>query len=72
VRRWQRETDATLGNGKCSADLKREAKAAWRHFIWCVRALPLNEAAPLCQIASAEMAKAQHSKIIAPSANNRD
>ena len=51
VRRWQKETHA---NGKCPQDLAREAKAAWRRFIWCVKALPPNEARPLWQAVAAE------------------
>jgi hypothetical protein len=53
VKRWRKET--RHGNGKCPQDLKREAKAAWKRFVWCVRSLPPHEAAPLCQTALAEV-----------------
>jgi|SRR5947207_2477952 len=46
VRRWQRETQTRI-NGKCPTDLKREAKAALKRFLWCAKALPPNEAQPL-------------------------
>jgi hypothetical protein len=54
VKRWRKET--WHGNGKCPADLKREAKAAWKRFVWCVRSLPAHDAAPLWQVALAEAA----------------
>lgn len=54
VKRWQRETHH--GNGRCPTDLKREAKAAWKRFVWCVRSLPVQEAEALRQMALAEMA----------------
>jgi hypothetical protein len=41
VRRWRA---ATQSNGKAPADLKREAMAAWRKFMSCVRALPADQA----------------------------
>jgi hypothetical protein len=53
VKRWRKET--RHGNGKCPTDLKREAKAAWKRFVWCVRTLPAHEAAPLWQTALAEL-----------------
>src|SRR5262249_31389786 len=56
VRRWQKETRTALGNGKCPTDLKREAKAASRRFVWCVKALPTDEAAPLWQAVLTEVA----------------
>jgi hypothetical protein len=34
--------------------LKREAAAAWRRFISCVRLLPPDQAMPLWQIAHSE------------------
>jgi hypothetical protein len=34
VKRWRKETHR--GNGKCPTDFKRDAKAAWKRFIWCV------------------------------------
>jgi hypothetical protein len=48
VRRWR----ASLGhsNGKCPQDLKREAAAAWRRFVSCVRLLPPDQAMPLWQM----------------------
>jgi hypothetical protein len=55
VRRWQRETQTQI-NGKCPQDLRREAKAALKRFIWCLRSLPPHEAAPLWQAALAEAA----------------
>jgi hypothetical protein len=54
VKRWRKETHH--GNGKCPQDLKREAKAAWKRFTWCLRSLPAHEAAPLWQAALAEVA----------------
>jgi hypothetical protein len=51
TRRWRA---ATQSNGKCPADLKREAMAAWRRFVSCVRALPPNDAVPLWRMALAE------------------
>ena len=51
---WRKET--RHGNGKCPTDLKRNAKAALKRFIWCLQSLPTHEAAPLCQIALAEVA----------------
>jgi hypothetical protein len=54
IKRWHRET--RHGNGKCPQDLKREAKAAWKRFTWCLRLLPASEAAPLWQAALAEVA----------------
>ena len=54
VKRWRKET--RHGNGKCPTDLKRNAKAALKRFIWCLQSLPTHEAAPLCQIALAEVA----------------
>jgi len=35
VRRWR--ASLNHGNGKCPADLKRDAAAAWRRFVSCVR-----------------------------------
>jgi phage terminase small subunit len=55
VKRWQRETQTQI-NGKCPQDLKRDAKAAWRRFVWCLRSLPVHEAQPLWQAALAEVA----------------
>jgi hypothetical protein len=54
TRRWRA---FTLHNGgKSPGELKREAKAAWKRFVWCVRSLPVHEAEPLRQMALAEMA----------------
>jgi hypothetical protein len=58
VKRWRKETQH--GNGKSPTDLKREAKAAWKRFVWCVKALPPHEAAPLWQAALAEVAAMAH------------
>jgi hypothetical protein len=52
VRRWRAAT--AHGNGKCPEDLKREAAAAWRRFVSCVKLLPPEQAMPLWQIALAE------------------
>jgi hypothetical protein len=52
VRRWRA---ATHGNGKCPQDLKREAAAAWRRFVSCVRLLPPDQAVPLWQAVLAEL-----------------
>ncbi len=53
VRRWR---VATSSNGKCPQDLKRDATAAWRRFKSCLEALPDDQAAPLWQMASTEIA----------------
>jgi hypothetical protein len=45
VRRWR--ASLNHGNGKCPADLKRDAMAAWRRFVSCVAQLPTHEAASL-------------------------
>jgi len=42
VRRWR--ASLNHGNGKCPADLKRDAAAAWRRFVSCVRLLPADQA----------------------------
>jgi hypothetical protein len=52
VRRWR--ASLNHGNGKCPQDLKRDAMAAWRRFVSCVRSLPADQAAPLWEIALAE------------------
>jgi hypothetical protein len=54
VRRWRAAT--AHGNGKCPQDLKRDAMAAWRRFVLCVRLLPPDQAAALWQAVSAEAA----------------
>jgi hypothetical protein len=54
VRRWRAAT--AHGNGKCPADLKRDAVAAWRRFVSCVRLLPPEQAAPLWQACEAAVA----------------
>jgi hypothetical protein len=51
VRRWRA---ATTHNGKCPQDLKRDAMAAWRRFISCVRSLPAGEAPLVWQVVLAE------------------
>jgi hypothetical protein len=51
VRRWRA---ATTHNGKCPTDLKRDAVAAWRRFVCCMKSLPPDQAAPLWQAALAE------------------
>ncbi len=50
VRRWRA---AIQHNGRSPAD---DAVAAWRRFIWCVRALPPVDAAALRLMAQAELA----------------
>jgi hypothetical protein len=52
VRRWR--ASLNHGNGKCLQDLKRDAMAAWRRFVSCVRSRPADQAAPLWEIALAE------------------
>ena len=52
VRRWR--ASLNQGNGKCPADLKRDATAAWRRFVCCVKLLPPDQAAPLWQAVLAE------------------
>lgn len=54
VKRWRKEKRHR--NGKCPTDLRRDAKAAWKRFIWCVRSLPADERTPLWQIVLAEAA----------------
>jgi hypothetical protein len=49
VRRWR--ASLNHGNSKCPADLKRDAVAAWRRFLSCVRSLPADQARPLWQAA---------------------
>jgi hypothetical protein len=53
VRRWRAVT--AHGNGRCPQDLKREATAAWKRFLNCVKALPQDQAEPLLQTARAEL-----------------
>jgi hypothetical protein len=56
VRQWRA---ATQSNGKCPQDLKRDAAAAWRRFVSCVKALPADQAAPLWQMGATEAAAMQ-------------
>jgi hypothetical protein len=58
VRRWR--ASLNHGNGKCPADLKRDAKAAWRRFVCCVKSLLPDQAAPLWQTVLAEAASEAH------------
>ena len=44
------------GNGKCPDDLKRDARAAWKRLVTCLRSLPADEATPLWQAAISEVA----------------
>jgi hypothetical protein len=53
VRRWKAVT--AYGPGKCPEDLKRDATAAWKRFLACVRALPQDQSEPLLQIARSEL-----------------
>ncbi len=51
TRRWR----ASLDHGnRCPADLRRDARAAWRRFRSCLEALPADQARPLWQIALLE------------------
>jgi hypothetical protein len=54
TRRWK--ASLAHGNGKCPQDLKREAVAAWRRFLAYTKALPPEQAAPIWQMALAEVA----------------
>jgi hypothetical protein len=45
TRRWRAHTQHN--GGKCPQDLKRDAVAAWRRFLDCVKGLPADQAAPL-------------------------
>ena len=60
VRRWR--ASLSHGTGKCPADLKRDAMAAWRRFVSCVRLLPADQAAPLWQVVQTGSAKSRRSK----------
>jgi hypothetical protein len=53
VRHWRAAT--AHGNGKSPADLKRDAMAAWRRFVSCVRSLPADQAMQLWQTVLAEV-----------------
>jgi hypothetical protein len=53
VRRWR--ASLNHGNGKCPQDFKRDAIAAWRRFVSCVRSLPAEQAMPMWQAALAEV-----------------
>ena len=52
VRRWRAAT--ARGNGKCPADLRRDARAAWARFCALTMELPVDEARPLWQSVAAE------------------
>ena len=52
VRRWRRET----GQDKPKPDALAKAEEAWRRFVSCVEALPVDQAAPLWQAAQAQAA----------------
>jgi hypothetical protein len=52
VRRWR--ASLNHGNGKCPRDFKRDAIAAWRRFVCCVKLLPEHEAASLWRSVRAE------------------
>jgi hypothetical protein len=58
VRRWRACT--AHNGGKTPGELAREARAAWKRFAWCLRALPARQAAPLWQAALAEVAAITH------------
>jgi hypothetical protein len=58
TRRWR--ASLNHGNGKCPAELKRDAMAAWRRFVCCVELLPADQAAPLWQTVLAEAASEAH------------
>jgi hypothetical protein len=55
LRRWRAAT--AHGNGRSPVDLRRDAKAAWKRFCACTKALPANEAMPLWRAAQAELAR---------------
>lgn len=48
VRRWRA---ATTHNGKCPQDIRRDARALWKRFVFCLEALPEVEAADLRKVA---------------------
>ena len=52
TRRWRAAT--AHDNGKCPADLKRDAIAAWARFRSCLEALPASEARVLWRLIAAE------------------
>jgi hypothetical protein len=54
TRRWRACTKHN--GGQCPQDLKRDAIAALRKFVWCMRAMPAHEVEPLRRIALAEIA----------------
>jgi hypothetical protein len=54
TRRWKASREH--GNGKCPQNLNRDAIAAWRRFLICVKSLPKDQAAPLWQMAQSEAA----------------
>jgi hypothetical protein len=53
VKRWRATT--AHSNGKCRDDLKRQAAAAWRRFVACMRLLPPDQAGPMLAEASADV-----------------
>jgi hypothetical protein len=55
TRRWRACT--AHNGGKRPQDLKRDARAAWKRFVWCVRSLSAHEAAALWQVAFTEAGK---------------
>jgi hypothetical protein len=70
VRRWRAAT--VQGNGKRPEDLKREAAAAWRRFVSCVRLLLPDQAAPLRRAVHDESgAMAHHVPETAPAGQKR-
>ena len=56
TRRWR--ASLAHGNGKCPADLKRDAVASRRWFCACVEALPASESLPLWHSVAAEASTA--------------
>ncbi len=54
TRRWK--ASLVHGDGRWPQDLKREAVTAWRRFLSCTQALPPEQAAPIWQMALAEVA----------------
>jgi hypothetical protein len=52
TRRWRAAT--AHDNGKCPADLKRDAIAAWARFRSCLEALPASDARVLWRLIAAE------------------
>jgi hypothetical protein len=59
TRRWKAATEQY--EVQRSRDLKWDAQYAWRKFCACLQALPPDQAAPLLQVAQAELARLSRS-----------